>query len=115
MKVKQICFGVLRIEPAKFRRYRIDDLWLTISGWDDEVMFNLRVNKTLTAIIAETTNRSMGGKGVIDYINAIIPLDDEKEPKHGLSPEQITATLEHYQRKRAERKAKENGRGTENN
>lgn len=113
MKVKQICFGVLRINPDDFRRYRIDDLWLTISGWDEEVMFNLRVNKTLTAIIAETTNRSMGGKGVIDYINKVIPLDEKEEVKDGLTPDQITATLKHYQemreKRRIEQEKKKNG------
>jgi hypothetical protein len=73
-------------------------------------MFNLRVNKTMTSIIAETTNRSMGGKGVIDYINKVFPLD-EKEEKTGLTPEQISATIAHYHEMRAKRKAKEDGRG----
>lgn len=87
--------------------YRIEDLWLTISGWDDEVMFNLRVNKTLTAIIAETTNRSMGGKGVLDYINKILPLDNEEKKSIELTPEQISATIKHYREMRAKRKAEQ--------
>lgn len=112
MKVKEICFGVLRINPNDFRRYRIEDLWLTISGWDDEVMFNLTVNRTLTAIIAETTNRSMGGKGVIDYIMKVLPLEGDTKTTE-ISPEQIKATLEHYQamreKRRIEQEKKKNG------
>jgi len=68
-------------------------------------MFNLQVNRTLTAINAEVTNRSMGGKGVIDYIMEVLPLASDEKKSIDLTPDQISATLKHYQEMRAKRKA----------
>jgi hypothetical protein len=94
-KIREICFGCLRINPVDFYEYKISDLWTMLKGWDDKVMFDLKIQKTMTAIIAEVTNRTMGGKGVWDAINRIIPID-EKEKKIEYTPEQITYMIQKH-------------------
>lgn len=80
-----------------------------LKGWDDQVMFNLTIQKTMTKIISEVTNRSMGGKGVADYIDAMIPLG-EKDKKVEMTPEKISYLIarhnENMKRNREERERK---------
>lgn len=97
--------------------YKLEDVWLAIQGWDDEIMFNVRVNKTLTGMLAEVTNRSGGGKGgVLNYFMQLFPDEQDSSTTIGeLTPEQISATIKKYQEMRAKRREQEklNGRGTQ--
>jgi len=102
-RVREICFGCLRINPEDFYRYKISDLWTMLKGWDDKIMFDLKIQKTMTAIIAEVTNRTMGGKGVWDAINKIIPID-EKEKKVELTPEKISYLIREHNKNMAKRR-----------
>jgi hypothetical protein len=83
-----------------------------LKGWDDKVMFDLRVQKAMTSIIAEVTNRTMGGKGVLDYINQVIPIGDQ-EKKVEYTKEKIDYLIkthnENMKRRREEAKRKKDG------
>ena len=66
----------------------------------------------MTSIIAEVTNRSMGGNGVWEKINQMIPIG-EQEKKVEFTPERInyliTTHNENMKRRREEAKRKKNG------
>ena len=84
-----------------------------LKGWDDKVMFDLRIQKTMTAIIAEVTNRTMGGKGVWSAIDAIIPIGNQ-EKKVEFTPERISYMIREHNKNMAKireeaKRKKDNG------
>ncbi len=68
-----------------------------LKGWDDNTMFNLTIQRQVATIIAETTNRSMGGKGVVDYIMKAFPLPHDKAQEVAeMTPDKITSLIDRY-------------------
>lgn len=94
-QVKEICFGSLKVDPDRFYNMKVKDLWTMLAGWDNEVMFNLGVQRKMTAILAETINRSLGGKGAIDFVMGAfeLPTDQKESAINQLTPSQISEIL----------------------
>jgi hypothetical protein len=81
-----------------------------LKGWDNNVMFNLSVQRQLAIISAEVTNRTMGGKGVVDYVMKMFPLKDDA-PKTEMTPEKITELIALYNARQAARRKKLDNNG----
>ncbi len=97
--------------PETFQSYRLDDLWLALQGWDDREMFNLSVHRQLAIITGEITNRTMGGKGVVDYIMKAFPLPHDKIVSTELTPEKITELIQRHNEKMKLKREKKNNNG----
>lgn len=82
-----------------------------LKGWDNNVMFNLSVQRQLAIISAEVTNRTMGGKGVVDYVMKMFPLKDDKVLSNGMTPEKITYLIQQHNERMRLRREKNNNNG----
>ncbi len=83
-----------------------------LKGWDDQTMFNLTIQRQVATIIAETTNRTMGGKGVVDYIMKVFPLPHDKAQEVAeMTPDKINNLLARYNEHQRQKRLK-NGGGT---
>ncbi len=86
-----------------------------LRGWDDQVMFNLSIQRQMAIITGEITNRTMGGKGVVDYIMKAFPLPHDKVINDEMTPEKITYLIQQHnlkmklRREEAERKKNNDG------
>ncbi len=68
-----------------------------LRGWDNQVIFNLTIQRQMAIITGEITNRTMGGKGVVDYIMKAFPLPHDKAQEVAqMTPEKITALIDKY-------------------
>jgi hypothetical protein len=79
-----------------------------LKGWDDQTMFNLTIQRQMAIITGEITNRTMGGKGVVDYIMKVFPLPHDKIVSNEMTPEKITELITLYNARQAA-KRKNNG------
>lgn len=58
----------------------IEDAALMYQGWGDQLLYEQDILRRMTMIIAEVTNKSFGGKGIMKNASKIWPMpgDDQK-------------------------------------
>lgn len=57
----------------------IDDAALMYEGWVDEKIYEQETARRMTMIIADVTNKSFGGKGIMKKAKDIWPLPGDKK------------------------------------
>lgn len=57
----------------------IEDAALMYEGWGDEMLYQQQIARKMTMIIADTVNRTFGGKGVMKNQGKIWPLPGDTD------------------------------------
>lgn len=87
--------------PRDFYDMSLEDAALMFEGWQDREIADSALARRVTMIIADTVNRSMGGKGVMKSAEKIWPL-----PGDGRSEDAVMKKLDKRLKQQQQRDGK---------